>query len=297
MIVNIYDVKHGFCGYVRDGLTGANILIDCGYSAHRGYRWLGCQRVLRDENVCMALDSFLKVDTYSWRARIAPVLVALLPVPLAVFVCFPGSSVVARIVAILGAPALLLWLLSEIGRDLGKRKEPKLWKSWGGAPTTQRLRFATPDTNVALVERYHRLLSELDPTLDLPTAAGEASEPRAADQAYEVATKWLIDKTRDTDKFKLLFKENVSYGFRRNLWGLKPLALPFAIVGAALCVAGGWPPVGGVELDWAVACAVSIGLVVFWVGWVRPSWVRIPAEAYADRLFEACERLQASRKQ
>ena len=140
----------------------------------------------------MALDSFLKVDTYSWRARIAPVLVALLPVPLAVFVCFPGSSVVARIVAILGAPALLLWLLSEIGRDLGKRKEPKLWKSWGGAPTTQRLRFATPDTNVALVERYHRLLSELDPTLDLPTAEGEAFDPKAADQAYEVATKWLI---------------------------------------------------------------------------------------------------------
>ena len=54
----------------------------------------------------MALDSFLRVDTYSWRARIAPVLVALLPVPLAVFICFPGSSVVARIVAILGAPAL-----------------------------------------------------------------------------------------------------------------------------------------------------------------------------------------------
>ena len=151
-----------------------------------------------------------------------------------------------------------------------------------------------PDTNFALVERYHRLLNELDPTLDLPTAEGEASDPRSADQAYEVATKWLIDKTRDTDMFQLLFKENVSYGFRRNLWGLKPLALPLAIVAAALCVACAWPPVGAVELDWAVACAVSIGLVVFWVGWVRPSWVRIPADAYADRLFEACERLQAS---
>ena len=155
---------------------------------------LGCQRGLHDEKVDMAVDSFLKVDSYSWRARIAPVLVALLPVPLAVFVCFPGSSVVARVVAILGAPALLLWLLSEIGRDLGKRKEPKLWQSWGGAPTTQRLRFATPHANVALVERYHRLLNELDPTLDLPTAEDEASDPQSADQAYEVATKWLIDK-------------------------------------------------------------------------------------------------------
>ena len=224
----------------------------------QGYRWLGCQRVLHDEKVYMALDSFLKVDSYSWRARIAPVLVALLPVPLAVFVCFPGSSVVARVVAILGAPALLLWLLSEIGRDLGKRKEPKLWQSWGGAPTTQRLRFATPHTNVALVERYHRLLNELNPTLDLPTAEDEASDPQSADQAYEVATKWLIDKTRNTDMFQLLFKENVSYGFRRNLWGLKPLALPLAIVAAALCVVCGWPLVGSVELDWTLACVVSI---------------------------------------
>ena len=37
MIVNIYDVNHGFCGYVRDGLTGANILIDCGYDGGSGF--------------------------------------------------------------------------------------------------------------------------------------------------------------------------------------------------------------------------------------------------------------------
>ncbi len=242
----------------------------------------------------MVLATLLAVDAYSWRARIAPVLVALLPMPLAVFVWFPDASLVARIAAIGGVPALLLWLLSEIGRDMGKRKEQELWKSWGGAPTTQRLRFATPDANVMLVERYHHLLSEQVPTLNLPTAEREACDPRAADQAYEVATKWLIDNTRDTDKFGLLFKENVSYGFRRNLWGLKPLALPLAIAGLILCVIGGWQSVGSVELDWAATCAASVVVVVFWLGWVRPSWVRIPAEAYADRLFEACEVLYAS---
>jgi beta-lactamase superfamily II metal-dependent hydrolase len=36
MIVNVYDVGHGFCGYVRDELTGANILIDCGYNERTG---------------------------------------------------------------------------------------------------------------------------------------------------------------------------------------------------------------------------------------------------------------------
>jgi hypothetical protein len=36
MIVNIYDVGHGFCGYIRDQVTGANLLIDCGYNEVTG---------------------------------------------------------------------------------------------------------------------------------------------------------------------------------------------------------------------------------------------------------------------
>ena len=52
-----------------------------GVFGSQGYRWLRCQRVLRDENVCMALDSFLKVDTYSWRARIAPLRARVVPRP------------------------------------------------------------------------------------------------------------------------------------------------------------------------------------------------------------------------
>jgi beta-lactamase superfamily II metal-dependent hydrolase len=36
MIVNIYDVGHGGCAYVRDGITGANMLLDCGYNETTG---------------------------------------------------------------------------------------------------------------------------------------------------------------------------------------------------------------------------------------------------------------------
>lgn len=32
MIVNIYDVAHGFCAYVRDEITGRNALFDCGFN-------------------------------------------------------------------------------------------------------------------------------------------------------------------------------------------------------------------------------------------------------------------------
>ena len=236
-------------------------------------------------------------DPYTWKARIAPVLIALLPVGLAVYVWFPGPSMAARLAVPAGISALLLLLLSELGRDMGKRAEPKLWEDWGGAPTTQRLRFTAPGVNVMLVGRHHRLLSELIPDHALPTASEEAADPEAADQAYEVATRWLRDNTRNTSEFELVFKENTSYGFRRNLYGLKPLALPVAVVGAALCVVGGQPLTGDIEVDWAMATSGNLALTILWLAWFRPSWVRIPAEACADRLFEACERLHRSRRQ
>jgi hypothetical protein len=31
-------------------------------------------------------------------------------------------------------------------------------------------------------------------------------------------TAWLLTQTRDTKTFSILFRENISYGFRRNLW-------------------------------------------------------------------------------
>ena len=37
MIVNIYDVGHGFTAYVRDEITGANSLIDCGFNEETGF--------------------------------------------------------------------------------------------------------------------------------------------------------------------------------------------------------------------------------------------------------------------
>ena len=52
----------------------------------------------------------------------APVLVALLPIPLAVFCLFPWFIGGRTSCCDCGSAGLLLWLLSEIGRDLGKRR-------------------------------------------------------------------------------------------------------------------------------------------------------------------------------
>src|SRR5690348_9817710 len=79
-------------------------------------------------------------DTYTRRARFEPALVVILPLGLAAIAWFPdgipGWKILSALIITFGGAALM----SQLARDLGKRKEPALWKSWGGPPTSQLLR-------------------------------------------------------------------------------------------------------------------------------------------------------------
>jgi hypothetical protein len=73
-----------------------------------------------------------------------------------------------------------------------------------------------------------------------PTQVEEEANPKAADEWYARGGTWLRENTRDTKKFRVLFNENISYGFRRNLLGLR---LPGFILNAAIvliCVGTLW---------------------------------------------------------
>ncbi len=237
----------------------------------------------------------LKFDSYTWKARVLPVFVVLLPVGLAASLWFPNFVFVERLVGALAAPFGLAMLLSQIGRDFGYRKQPALWTRWGGAPTTQQLRHRTDNSNPVLLKRYHDRLSLLRPDLSLPSAAEEKRDPTQADHIYAACVQFLISKTRDRTQFPLLYKENVNYGFRRNLWGLKPFGITLAAAGLIAAVLRAWLLRGSptdLRGELLVSIAVSFVLLLFWILWVTQKWVRIPAEAYAARLLECCEQLE-----
>ena len=94
----------------------------------------------------------------------------------------------------------------------------------GGMPSIVMLRHSDNTFNPVAKAAYHAFLSR---KLGLPalTAEQEAADPTAADQYYDRACAWLRDRTRDTKKFNVLFNENMTYGARRNLLGVKPHAL------------------------------------------------------------------------
>ena len=237
----------------------------------------------------------LDLDRYTVRARLRPTLLVALPTALAVAAIHPS-----------GAPGWgLLWglitycggtfLLAQFGRDMGRAREAKLFAAWGGPPTTRRLRHRDAPNALAL-DHYHNKTRVLVPHVHIPTADEEARDPTSADQAYDVVVAFLRAQTVDRERFALIFEENCNYGFRRNLWGMKPLGIGFAILG--LLILGALLPAHtflGTPIRWAglaAAAVVDVLFLVAWFWWITPAWVRTAAEAYSGRLLEALHVLE-----
>ena len=233
--------------------------------------------------------------TYAWYARTAPMYLALLPLAIAVGIWFPDAPALQRIGAAAGAPAILAVFLAEKGRDRGRRLQSKLWKSWGGPLLTQYLRHRNDEINEHLKLGYHQKLSELLPHLSIPSAEEEALDPTGADSVYDACAQHLVNIVReDTKRFWSAFKENRSQGFRRNLWGLKPLGVvcsSVAVVAAAAWLVSAWQGTQTLTAPWVVATLLCVGILGAWVFWVTPAFVRLPYDAYARRVLESLQKM------
>ena len=197
-------------------------------------------------------------------------------------------------------------LLSQIGRDRGKRKESALWDRWGGPPTTRLLRFRGSPNRIIL-SRWRAGIERLMGRA-LPSEEEELQDPAGADQQYEAAVNLLREATRDSSKFPLVLAENVNYGFRRNLWGLKPYGLLLAVLATAaswglflsvaLPPAESWLDVVVRNPDMLITTRLvgsvfSTAVIAVWLSIITPEWVRTTAEAYAQRLLGAIDALRS----
>lgn len=183
------------------------------------------------------------LDAYTRRARLAPAFLVVLPIGLTFAAWFSNTALGWSLLAGLLTTCGFTLLLAEIGRDQGKRREQDLARRWGGLPTLRLLRHRDGLGNPETRRRYHAHLQQLLPAVTIPTAEEELADPTGADRVYESCVDHLREKTRDTKRFPLVFQENMSYGFRRNLWAMKPAGVTLAIfglLGGALSVALTW---------------------------------------------------------
>lgn len=234
----------------------------------------------------------MKLDQYTYCARLLPALIVSMPFLILLFITLPVIWKLIGALSAMGVSVALIFLMAQCGRDAGKRKEPDLFRTIGGKPSTRLLRHSDQTLPPATKKRYHDFLAANAPGFNPPTPQQEASDPDAADRMYDSALDWLRAKTRDTKLHDLLFAENISYGFRRNLWGMKPLGVATCLFGA-LVIAGlffGVPSLGMAPPIAAATLMIIVIQICFWVWVIKPRWVALPAEAYAKTLLEFCDK-------
>ena len=245
-----------------------------------------------------ALQTLL--DPYSRRARFQPVIWSVFPILVVAVLLIPEFQGFWNRVGWLLICGGGSTLLTQLGRDRGKALEPVLYRLWGGKPSVAMLRHRDRRLPRATRSRYRGFLERTIPGLRLACADDEEKHPEQADDGYEGATAWLLARTRDRDRFGLLFQENISYGFRRNLWGLKPLGLASGAVAIAVVLGfeskaysmGLLATLTTLSVRGWVGIAAGISHVLVFVFVIRADWVRVAADAYAQQLLASCDVLE-----
>ena len=229
------------------------------------------------------------LDRYTLQARLIPGILVILPAGVSLSGWLPGWRASLPLVGVVWLACAVL--LAQLSRGRGKRIQSYLYSLWGGPPSTRKLRHRDSDLGQATLEILHaRLSSSLG--IRLPTAEQEAGDPQAADEAYALAVRSLRELTRDPNAFPLIHAENINYGFRRNLYGMKPAGIMVGIISLCLSLIVVWECESDTRASTAWSgIVVAVVALAFWLLVVRPSWVRVVADEYADRLLGAVEAL------
>ncbi|MGI4831411.1 MAG: hypothetical protein ACRYFU_25005, partial [Janthinobacterium lividum] len=233
-------------------------------------------------------------DSYDRKARLYPALLVVLPLALTI-----GAAASLKLPAIESAGAALAscggaFLLTQLARDAGKRKEDGLFKQWGGMPSVAILRHRDQRLDTITKGRYHKKLSTLVKGTKVPSATDEQHAPELIDSTYSAWCAYLRAHTRDTKKHALLFQENVNYGYRRNVLGLRRVGLVTSALSLSVSSGLGYVAYrfeGQLKAEFVAAGIVALLLLLFWSFIVSPLWVRTAADAYAERLIETIEHL------
>jgi hypothetical protein len=232
------------------------------------------------------------MDRYSLFARVNPVLIFILPIIIIAIAYSVDISSYLPFLSSIGLSIALAYFLSNISRELGKKKERELWNKWGGIPTSQILDYENDIIDKVTKNRYHHTMMSLIRETSRDDIQTENKDDRF--EVYKTWTKYIIEETRNIKKYPLIFKENIAYGFRRNLWAMKNpelVLLSIVIVGNYLynTVQYGCKNFIHYPLSFYISEFILIFLVFVWIFVITKEWIKTQAFTYAERLMEAID--------
>ena len=245
-----------------------------------------------------------ELDPYERKARLKPGLFCGVPLAASIVLLIPEFGAIwgsiGAVVVYCGGSLLLI----QAVRDRGKALEARLYRSWGGKPSVAMLRQRDDGLDSTTKARYRRFLCGAVPGLVLASPEDERNDPEQAEAGLESANRWLLAQTTDHVRFALLFAENVNYGYRRNLLGMKRIALGLDAVALVLVIGVGvayWTghvasTIQSLKPEWWASLAIAVVHALVFIGFIGADWVRVSAERYAGQLLGACDSLEGGGK-
>ena len=239
----------------------------------------------------MTLPKLPLPSPYDWTARLQPALLSVLPIFLTVAVWMPEVWSLLGALGGLLATCGVTYLIGQIARARGKRLEAR-FPEYGPTLSTTLLRHADLRIDRRTKARYHQFLASQGHALPCPQT--ELDDPADADSCYRACVTWLLEATRDEKRFALLLRENIGYGFRRNLLAMKPLALPILVASVAGNGWALWAARGAIGPQFWLGTVLELGMIAAILAWTTAVNRAFWAEASLSlglRLLAACDTL------
>jgi len=238
-------------------------------------------------------------DQYSLSARVRPALFIVLPIILTAYILFePLRTLLGSLLGILLTCGVVNFFANQMSSQ-GNVLQDKLFKKWGGAPTTLILRHSDNELDKYTKQRYREKLVLLVSNFKNVSERAERANPTDADQYYISAINYLREKTRDSEKYPLILKENMNYGFSRNLLAFKSTAITIILISLAISLLiivvtfkDKYVDINSLSLlspQYYVLVILHIIFLLFWCLMINETWVKVRAYAYAKRLLSSCE--------
>jgi hypothetical protein len=225
----------------------------------------------------------LSLDAYEVRARFGVAVIVGLPVAVPVLALVPPDWPIR-----LGLGAVSLFVLYGFGfcvAGLGRVTQGRLWRKWGGPPSTRFCRWADSTWDKSLKERLHGAVKWAF-GVEVFDRRRERENPTGADKAIDHAFGRVKSYLRKHDPAGLWACHNAEYGFARNLCGSATLGAVFAALAGAVCFTFWHLRDDQLALALAVVEAVLLTAFVA-LRFAMPTVVKQTAERYAESAWHA----------
>lgn len=240
----------------------------------------------------------MKIDGYTWQARVLPAVCFMLPIFIEINVIISLVGIELAVSAVISNILLfvMLFLFASWVRHFGRKREKTLFKEWGGAPTVRFLRCSNDEYNAYKKIEIKKYLKKMFNNLSMPTDEEEKTNQDKADEKYEAYIINLRALTRNVKDFPLLQAENRNYGMWRNLYGVKLFALIVVVALILLNIALFLFVSSIMSLKtMIILSAVYLLIGSVWLVVVTKEKIKDTANCYAERLLETVTLLNENR--